>query len=88
LLTCHSFLNGRLANKQGIGFLKDENGMHVTGVVERAELLNNYFCSVCTLDDGNVPEFKCSKLTADTLIDQINNSNICSIELKCDGKIT
>jgi len=51
--------------------LKDENGMHVTGVDERVELLNNYFCSVCTLDDGNVPAFKCSKLTADTFIDHI-----------------
>jgi len=30
------FINGRLANKQGIGILKDENGMHVTGVTERA----------------------------------------------------
>jgi len=45
--------------------------MHVTGVAERAELLNNYFCSVCTLDDGNVPAFKCSRLTADTFIDHI-----------------
>jgi len=67
----YRFINDWLANKQGIGILKDENGMHVTGVVERAELLNSYFCSVCTLDDGNVPAFKCSKPTADTSIDNI-----------------
>jgi len=34
----YRFINGRLANKQGIGLLKDENGMHVTGVAE----LQNY----------------------------------------------
>jgi len=45
--------------------------MLLHGVAERAELLNNYFCLVCTLDDGNVPAFKCSKLTADTSIDNI-----------------
>jgi len=41
-------INGRPANKQDIGILTDENGMDVTGVAERAELLNNYFCPVCT----------------------------------------
>jgi len=67
----YRFINGRLANKQGNGILKEQNGMHVTVVAERAELINNCFCSVCTLDDGNVLAFKCSKLTADTLIDHI-----------------
>jgi len=32
----YRYINGRLANKQGIGILKDEYGMHVTGVAERA----------------------------------------------------
>jgi hypothetical protein len=74
----YRFVNGRLANKQGIGMLKDENGIPVTGVVERAELLNNYFCSVCTQDDGNAPEFKCNKLTENTSIDHVtfNPTNI------------
>jgi len=50
----YRFINGWLANKRGIiSILKDENGMHVIAVVERAELLNNYFCSVCTLYDDN-----------------------------------
>jgi len=31
----YRFINGRLANKQGIGILKDENGTHVTGVAAR-----------------------------------------------------
>ena len=29
-----------------------------TNDMERAELLNNYFCSVCTDDDGITPDFK------------------------------
>ena len=70
----YRFVNGRLANKCGIGILKDENGIPVTDAVKRAELLNNYFCSVCTQDDGTAPEFKCNKLTAGTSIDNVTFS--------------
>ena len=67
----YRFVNSRLANKKGIGVLKDENGTPVTGASERAELLNNYFCSVCTEDDGVKPDFKCDKLAADSLLDHV-----------------
>ena len=67
-----------LANKQCIGILKDDNGIPVTGVAERAEQLNKYFCSACTQDDGYAPEFKCNKLTANTSIDHVtfNPTNV------------
>jgi Reverse transcriptase (RNA-dependent DNA polymerase) len=67
----YRFVNSRLANKQGIGVLKDANGMLVTNDAERAELLNNYFCSVCTKDDGVIPDFKRNKVAEDSFIDHI-----------------
>ena len=56
---------------QGIGVLKDAKGMLVTNDAERVELLNNYFCSVCTKDDGVKPDFKCNKEAEDTFIDHV-----------------
>jgi len=42
--------------------------------LERAELLNNYFCSVCTHDDGISPGFVYDKRVADTCIDCVTFS--------------
>ena len=57
---------------------RDADGVPVTRVVERPELLNNYLCSVCTLDDGAVQEFKYDKLAADLFMDHVtlNSTNI------------
>jgi len=54
--------------------LKETNGVHVTSDSERAELLNNYFCSVCTHDDGISPGYVCDKRAADTCIDCVTFS--------------
>jgi hypothetical protein len=44
-----------LSNKKGVGALHASDGNVVIDDGQRANLLNNYFSSVCTADDGNKP---------------------------------
>ena len=53
----YKFINKRLTRTQGIGTLQRSDGEFVTGNAERANLLNDFFCSVCTVDDGVTPTF-------------------------------
>lgn len=51
------FVNGKLSCRRGLGALCSDKGDVITGDVERANLLNQYFASVCTSDDGITPPF-------------------------------
>ena len=53
----YKFVNARLANKNGIGTLKNSSGEAVTNDTDRANLLNEYFSSVNVPDDGVLPNF-------------------------------
>ena len=52
------FVNGKLSCRRGLGALNDDNGDVVTSDIDRANLLNDYFTSMCTDDDGNKPPFE------------------------------
>jgi hypothetical protein len=45
----------KLACKSGIAGLRDKTGMIVTDDCARANLLNDFFSSVCTRDNGVLP---------------------------------
>lgn len=51
------FVNRKLSCKRGLGALINDNGDIVTSDIDRANLLNDYFTSVCTTDDGSKPAF-------------------------------
>ncbi len=51
------FVNGKLSCKRGLGAINDEKGGVITGDAERANLLNDYFTSMCVDDDGETPAF-------------------------------
>ena len=51
----YKFVNARLANKHGVGTLKNGHGEAVVNDRDRANLLNEYFCSVNVVDDGVLP---------------------------------
>jgi len=51
----YKYVNVRLANKHGVGTLRDDKGEAVVGNSERADLLNNYCCSVNVTDNGILP---------------------------------
>jgi len=70
------FVNGRLSCERGLGALNDDNGGIVTGDAERANLLNDYFTSMCTNDDGTAPVF-------DRVVPQ--DSNLESVEFTPDN---
>jgi len=49
-------VNRRLSCKDSVGALKDGQNVITTDNSDKAELLNNYFGSVCTVDDGKLPK--------------------------------
>jgi hypothetical protein len=51
----YNFVNKKLACKKGVGALRDEQGNTVSNDEQRANMLNQYFSSVCTKDDGLSP---------------------------------
>ena len=44
-----------MSNGRGIGTIIDASGSPVTNDMEKANLFNNYFGSVCTTDNGDIP---------------------------------
>jgi len=48
----YRFVNNKLSCKRGLGALGDGNGGVIVSDAERADLLNDYFSSVCTTDNG------------------------------------
>ena len=53
----YKFVNNKLSSKSGIAPLKNKDGILITDDVEKADLLNDYFQSVFTTDDGTLPPF-------------------------------
>ena len=51
----YAFINKKLSCKKGVGALRDEQGNTIISDESRADLLNDYFSSVCTTDDGAQP---------------------------------
>ena len=68
--TFYRFVNGKLSCKSGVGPLKSPSGDMIVDDVSKAEMLSNYFASVFTVDDGNLPEFN-RRVDDDVYIDQI-----------------
>ena len=64
------YVNQKLGRSHRIGVLKGTSGHNVTEDAEKANLLNSYFNSVNTHDDGTEPEFQ-PRTTGDTVIDSI-----------------
>ena len=51
----YKFVNGKLSNSNGVAPLIDSTGTLLTSDIDKANLFNEYFQSVFTLDDGNLP---------------------------------
>ena len=52
----YRFVNGKLSCKSGVGPLKSPSGEVIVSDSDKAELLNDYFTGVFTVDDGVLPE--------------------------------
>ena len=53
----YRFVNKKLTCKSGVGPLQLDSITIITDDEEKANLLNNYFSSVFTVDDGTLPPF-------------------------------
>ena len=67
--TFYKHVNKNLVHKSGIGPLKNADGNLVLDNIDKAELLNAYFVSICTIDNGLRPPlpYSVSTLTSDTI---------------------
>ena len=54
----YKFVNSKSPCRSGVGTLKGPDGKAAVSDQEKADLLNSYFGSVCTVDDGSRPYVK------------------------------
>ena len=71
--TFYKFVNNKIGNPSGIAPLKTDSNILITSDYDRANLLNKYFESVFTTDDGTLPPFP-ARLAQD--VHSINDINI------------
>jgi len=71
-----NFINNKLSCKRGLGALNNDNGDLIIDDGDRANLLNDYFASMCTSDNGLIPDLDCVVPT---------NSNLENIEFTPDN---
>ena len=65
----YKHVNRRLSCRSGVGALCNADGSVATTDSDKAELLNKYFCTICTKDDGVLQKF--DKLVPDDI--ELNN---------------
>jgi hypothetical protein len=53
----YRFVNSKLSSKSGVGPLKNKDGGYALNAKEKADLLNDYFGSVCITDNNKFPDF-------------------------------
>ena len=54
----YKFVNRRLSCRSGVGALRDNADKLITDDKQRADMLNQFFGSVGSQDDGNIPDMK------------------------------
>jgi len=74
--TFFNFINNKLSCRRGLGALNNDNGDVITDDSERANLLNDYFVSMCPSDNGIIPDL-------DRVVPE--NSNLENIEFTPDN---
>ena len=63
----YRYVNKKLSSRSGVGSLKRSDGSITNDPREKAELLNNYFSSVFTIDDGCCPTLPCHIVRGESL---------------------
>ena len=87
--TFYKFVNRRIGRKHNIGILQTDSGQYITTNEEKAELLNSYFSSVNSPDNGVVPTFQ-RRVANDVKLDCVdfNSDAILKVSKKIKFKIT
>ncbi len=67
----YDFANSKLKSKQGVAPLKRSDGSVSRDNSEKVEILNSFFCSVFTEDDGRKPEFE-TRVREDVKLENIS----------------
>ena len=75
----HCYVNSKLSCKSGIAPLINSDGKYMFENRSKANLLNDYFASVCVVDNGVMPAIKSKHVTnklSDTSFSSIRLYNI------------
>lgn len=87
--TFFRFINSKLSSKSGIGPLRNSLGGYAFTDIDKSELMNMYFSSVCTKDDGSLPPFECRR-PAGNILDSVafDEANIFMILSKLKNSMS
>jgi hypothetical protein len=66
----YKFVNSKFGNRTGIGVLQDIHGSYLYSNIDKANVLNRYFASVCTLDNNIIPAVRTAPVnnTVETVV--------------------
>jgi len=67
----YRYVNSKLSCSSGVGCLFDRNGLPLTHDISKANVLNEYFASVCINDDGKLPPLS-RRVPASASLDNIH----------------
>jgi len=67
----YRFVNKRIGNRSSTGVIVDSNSRFVTDSVEKANLFNSYFSSVCVTDNGILPN--CRNVNLQCILESMND---------------
>ena len=85
----YKHVNSKLVSRSGIPTLLDTNGLAVTDCAQKAELFNNYFKSVFTVDDGVCPSLPSDSAPTGLIRDILfNYDSVVKSVLKLKPKLT
>jgi len=68
----YKFVNARLSNRMSVGAIVDGDGSIITNDKDRADIFNQYFASVATIDNGVLPP--CNDVNLISLLENITVS--------------
>jgi len=63
----YKYVNNKIVSKSGVGMLKNKNGESIVIAADKAELLNEFFSSVFTLDNHAIPSLPVDEKFSDSL---------------------
>jgi hypothetical protein len=84
----YKHINSKFSHKSGIGPLQNNEGGLSNNLLDKANMLNSYFASVCSSDDNKLPEFISPPLSQSNKEIFFSDSNLYKSMTNLKSKLT